>query len=527
MITRIEITNFMSHVHTVIEPAAGLTVLVGPNNCGKSAVVAALQILCHNDASTYVLRHGERECSVKIETDDGHTVEWRRKNAPSYLIDGQVFDRLRGSGLPEELHAALRLPKVDAEGDADFDIHFGTQKAPIFLLGGSAAAARFFASSSDAIQLVQMQRRHKEKLADANRMKNRLEAESKQLNAELETLEPVVDVEGRLAAATLLYDEVTRGATWLLEAEKQEAAIRAQAAMHARFAALADALRPVLPPPEMFPIEPLEERIAAIVNADNRLAATASPAAALAGLQSPPDMARTDPLETLIAAIELEDGRRHAGLSRCGALAAIQPPPALFDVASLAQSTESIVELTERVERCDEERRSLAGLAGPPQLADVDSLDRLIERLASCERERGVAQRRSAAMGAIAEPPRPADEAELANLVAAIVRTTAQAARWQDASALLAATAAVPVPAETAPFAEFLKRLDDAAARVRTCEAAQRVAESELAAAAESLRTRAADKLCPVCGSPLDPDRVVAQAVAGLGSHGLGGHAHG
>jgi predicted ATP-dependent endonuclease of OLD family len=42
MIKRIELTNFMSHEHTVLEPAAGLTLLIGPNNCGKSAVVAAL-----------------------------------------------------------------------------------------------------------------------------------------------------------------------------------------------------------------------------------------------------------------------------------------------------------------------------------------------------------------------------------------------------------------------------------------------------------------------------------------------------
>ena len=55
VIKRIELINFMSHEHTVIEPAAGLTVLVGPNNCGKSAIVTALQILCHNDNSTYVL----------------------------------------------------------------------------------------------------------------------------------------------------------------------------------------------------------------------------------------------------------------------------------------------------------------------------------------------------------------------------------------------------------------------------------------------------------------------------------------
>src|SRR3954467_1795749 len=153
MITRIELTNFMSHAHTVIEPAAGLTVLVGPNNCGKSAIVAALQILCHNETSTYVLRHGQRECGVEVETSDGHIVRWTRKNSPSYLIDGQLFDRLRGAGIPDQLHQALRLPKVDAGEDANFDVHFGAQKSPIFLLGSSAAtAARFFASSSDAIR---------------------------------------------------------------------------------------------------------------------------------------------------------------------------------------------------------------------------------------------------------------------------------------------------------------------------------------------------------------------------------------
>ncbi len=41
MIRRITLVNFMSHSHTVIEPADGLTILTGQNNCGKSAVVWA------------------------------------------------------------------------------------------------------------------------------------------------------------------------------------------------------------------------------------------------------------------------------------------------------------------------------------------------------------------------------------------------------------------------------------------------------------------------------------------------------
>src|SRR5689334_14794262 len=124
MITRIELTNFMSHEHTVIEPAAGLTVLVGPNNCGKSAVVAALEILCSNEEATYVLRHGERECAVVVHTDEGdgqgHIIEWRRKNSPRYIIDGQTFDRLGKGGRPDELRPALRIGPVADESGADF-----------------------------------------------------------------------------------------------------------------------------------------------------------------------------------------------------------------------------------------------------------------------------------------------------------------------------------------------------------------------------------------------------------------------
>ena len=44
MITRITLENYMSHARTVIEPAGGLTVIVGPNNCGKSAIASALRV---------------------------------------------------------------------------------------------------------------------------------------------------------------------------------------------------------------------------------------------------------------------------------------------------------------------------------------------------------------------------------------------------------------------------------------------------------------------------------------------------
>ena len=44
MISRIELTNFKSHAHTVIEPGR-VTALVGPNGCGKTSVLQALRLL--------------------------------------------------------------------------------------------------------------------------------------------------------------------------------------------------------------------------------------------------------------------------------------------------------------------------------------------------------------------------------------------------------------------------------------------------------------------------------------------------
>lgn len=42
MIKKIRIENFMSHRDTILEPAEGVTLISGPNNCGKSAVMMAL-----------------------------------------------------------------------------------------------------------------------------------------------------------------------------------------------------------------------------------------------------------------------------------------------------------------------------------------------------------------------------------------------------------------------------------------------------------------------------------------------------
>jgi len=445
MLTRIELTNFMSHESTVIEPAAGLTVLTGPNNCGKSAVVTALQILCHNENSTYVLRHGEKECAVKVETDDGHVVEWRRRTSPSYTIDGNLFDRLRGAGLPDELHAALRLPKVDAGNDADFDVHFGTQKAPVFLLGSSSAnAARFFASSSDAIRLVQMQRRHKEKLTAARSDLNHLEAESKQLNDELERLEPVVELDARLTAAEQLHDALKQDEELLAQALRQEESLRQQA------------------------------RVAAVHRA------------------------------------------------RLGALDPLAPPPTFEDVQPLADLRAEIAAAVAAQSKAAARNDVLTKIPVPPDLSDVEALERLVQQMDESQRIYALADRRSKALTHLENPPQLVDETDLTGIVTRYVVALSNAERCRMRAAALADVAEPPLLVDIVPLTDFATRFQRVSEEIWQRELALRTVEDEWALAEAALREFAISSTCETCGAPLDPERVLARAAAGLGGHDHG-----
>ena len=82
--------------------------------------------------------------------------------------------------------------------------------------------------------------------------------------------------------------------------------------------------------------------------------------------------------------------------------------------------------------------------------------------------------------------------------------------------------ASPPLPVETTPLADFVTRLETAARQVDDLFRQLALAEKEQAAAAAELREFAEDGICPTCGGPLDADRLLAQAAAGLG-----GHAHG
>lgn len=442
MITRIELTNFMSHERTVIEPAAGLTVLVGPNNCGKSALVAALQILCRNDSSTYVTRHGAKECSVRVETDDGHAVEWRRKNAPSYEIDGQKFDRLGVGGVPELLHKALRLPLVETGEKTSVDVHFGEQKSPILsLLESESEAARFFASSSDVSHLVEMQKRHKARHTERQRKKNALEAESRQLTAELEALAPAVDLDRAVKEAEEIFHTLQDLAQQLSTALEVEHRWTSLASAATQLEARAQALLPLESPPALKPIESLEKLVEGLTSAQR--------------------------------------GSAHEQ-DRCEALGKLDSPPLLHDAAGLAGLLGKLIALAHVQAAVGESCQLLAGLAAPFV---------------------------------------PQDEHHLATLIRSLTAGGNRVKEWQQASAIVSAAAAPEIPLDTSELQGWLARWEVAEKVVSAGQIEVDSAAAELQTAADQLRTAAQESECPLCGSPLDAERLLSRAAAGTGGH--------
>jgi exonuclease SbcC len=381
MLKRIELTNFMSHKHTVIDLAPGLTVLVGPNNCGKSAVVAALQILCSNENSTYVRRHGEDRCSIRVETDDGHVVEWHRKKTPYYVIDGKPFDRLK-EGMPEqELNQLLRLPKVQA-GNEDCDAHFGAQKSPIFLIDKTGShAASFFASSSDAVRLVEMQGLHRTKATEANRRKKRLEDESRQLNAELESLGPAAELERRVDDLERRHGELGDLANTIRAATHAAEGLMRQEKSVRRHALDAEALKGLSTPPVLAPTQVLEDHRRGLLGAAQQETRAKATLQSLASLAKPPDLADVAPLVRLIDALIAANRAVQRRGNEQTVLEPLNEPPRFQETSDLIHAIDDLQTAGRLVTHHERTCTTVATVSAPPTPADAAPLHDLLERM--------------------------------------------------------------------------------------------------------------------------------------------------
>ncbi|EPR37082.1 hypothetical protein dsx2_1025 [Desulfovibrio sp. X2] len=399
MLKKLILENFMAHGRTEIELGEGLTVLSGPNNAGKSAVVEALRCLATNPTPRHYIRHGAKEARVTAVLEDDVRLTWvRREKYALYEIvrpgqeEPETFAKLGKSGVPEEVAALLRLEPVEVEGPERFiDVHIGNQREPIFLLNKSPSVlASLLASSSEAAHLLAMQQ------ALAARVR-----ESK--TREKSVLSRMAGLDAGLAAFTPLPELALR----VEEAEAMHRALSVRLSAVPGLARLCASLR----------------GLAA------RRGEGQGRQKALAGLEAPPAPAQVRPLAALVAARLRLDAARGEARERSGALAGLLRPPELSDTAGVRRALAELARLRGARGKAAVRSRELAELAAPPVLADAAGAARSGAELRRLAARRARLAARMEALAGLGEPPAPAVLAPLAERAAGLSRARAAVAR--------------------------------------------------------------------------------------------------
>jgi exonuclease SbcC len=117
MAVKIKIENYQSIKSAEIE-VDGFTVVTGPNNSGKSALMRAVSGVFRNaplEEEGTVVRHGEDKFRVELDFGADGKVAWEKgpKIKPTYEIDGKVLHP--GRDVPDEI-TALGIRPIMAGG---------------------------------------------------------------------------------------------------------------------------------------------------------------------------------------------------------------------------------------------------------------------------------------------------------------------------------------------------------------------------------------------------------------------------
>ncbi len=500
----------MSHTRTVIEPDCCLTVLTGPNNCGKSAVVAALQVLCTNERGGFMLRHGQKEVRVSVETQDGECVEWRRKKSGpvTYVVNGREVHR----GIPDDLHEVIRLPRVAMrDGTDEFDVHFGEQKSPIFLIDQSGRhAATFFASSSDAEYMMRMQAIHKRRTTAANLEERRLAAEVLGLDRKLAVLEPGISMAGRIEALALEYVAIgvsensqatLRKHLFELEAVAADASI----SLETYHPFLELAAEPVL-----HETPALSSMVAELTAAGSNLLSASGEFVALSRTLDLPILHDADTLSASIEALLVN----HHAIEKEGALrqiaSRIPEPPELSDEQALASCVTDLTRHLIRERYLREGLEGLERLAPCEEMLHVAGVDGAIRILVETSFKRALADEQVATLATLAELPIEKPTSPLAMSLEEILSAT-QA--FENASAMSRALKGMPdleVPLTTSGLQAVIADLAEAQAGHEQC--LRSVAHLGTVNAALQIEIESwisTNPVCPVCNQILDQNRLL------------------
>lgn len=236
-IQSLTIENFQSHQKTVVRPAPDgqLTVIIGPSDSGKTAIIRALRWLLYNvPQGADFIRVGTEFARVTLELADGTRVTRERgKSYNRYILipaggERQVFEGF-GNNVPLEVQEATGV-RMTTIGDMELALNLSEQLDGPFLGKSVSAPARAKVLGKLA-GTEEIDYAGKQLAADLHRRGQ----DEKRLAAELSALEE--QIRG--------YDYLPALAEKIAALEEIVAAVKAAAERRQRLAGRQEALRQV------------------------------------------------------------------------------------------------------------------------------------------------------------------------------------------------------------------------------------------------------------------------------------------
>ena len=359
--------------------------LTGPNNSGKSAVVSALQLLAELPAreGTYMIRHGESESQVIVETAAGDEIIWGRKQASSYLIiNGEKHTRISNNQehFLNELHKILKLPQV--KNKETFDIHFASQKQPIFLLDEPPSrAATFFSISSDAGRLVEVRDLFKNKVNKAKEKRGALTRKQASLVTELERLKPLQEIKAQVESLKTEFDGFEREEGRIGAGFKLLEAYKKRLEEHGHLFLTCTLYKQLPSPPTFESFSDLEKLITAVRSLNARRIKLEQQLSILIELTPLPDQESTVALSTVSQTIKYQDAKKNNLLKRHQVFEQLTLVPKEEDHQLLQNTIFSLSSLSRKTLQKRTTGKVLSQLLSPPVPQDFSLVERTFQDL--------------------------------------------------------------------------------------------------------------------------------------------------
>lgn len=226
MIKQLHISNFQSHLDTILDLDPGVNLIVGQSDSGKTAIIRALKWLTTNRplGDSFVSWNGKGKTEVSVLLDVGTSIAHQpgRYSLSKPNDDSSEWNAI-GTGVPETVQQVLNISDLSWQSQMD---------APFLLSASPGEVARTLNEVADLdkidstlVNINRMARDNRTQLTETARAKQQLEIDLsafRELDNQLAEVARLKEMERKVG---LLEDMVAEGGQLVVSITEQEEAL--------------------------------------------------------------------------------------------------------------------------------------------------------------------------------------------------------------------------------------------------------------------------------------------------------------